>query len=82
MEGQKPGPMCVAHNHDFAKEGDFQPKVMKFSQNVKIGRFSELTSVTKSSRRWGFGGRVPSRQRLWGFFVLAPGQFFVTLWKK
>ena len=33
MEFQKPGPVCVAHNHDFAKEGD-QPKVMKFSQNV------------------------------------------------
>ena len=35
MEGQKPGPVCVAHNHDFAKGGgNLQPKVMKFSQNV------------------------------------------------
>ena len=34
MEGQKPGPVCVAHNHDCAKGGDPQPKVMKFFQNV------------------------------------------------
>ena len=33
-EGQKPGPVCVAHNHDFATGGDLQPKVMKFSENV------------------------------------------------
>ena len=34
IEGQKPGPMCLAYNHDFAKVGDLQPKVMKFSQHV------------------------------------------------
>ena len=34
MEGQKLGPVCVAHNHDFAKGRDLQRKVMKFSQNV------------------------------------------------
>ena len=34
MEGQKPGPVCVAHNHDFAKGGDLQSKGMKLSQNV------------------------------------------------
>ena len=51
MKGQKPGPVCVAHNHDFAKGGDFQPKVMKFSQNVQIGRRGELTSVIKTSHR-------------------------------
>ena len=33
MEGQKPGPVCVAHNHDFAKERDLQPTVIKFFQN-------------------------------------------------
>ena len=34
MEGQKLGPVCEAHNHDFARGGDLQPKVIKFSQNV------------------------------------------------
>ena len=34
MEGLKPRPVCVALNHGFAKGGDLQPKVMKFSQNV------------------------------------------------
>ena len=34
MEGQKLGPVCEAHNHDFATGGDLQPKVIKFSQNV------------------------------------------------
>ena len=34
MEGQEQGPVCVAHNNDFAKEGDLILKVMKFSQNV------------------------------------------------
>ena len=34
MEGQKPRPVCVAHNQDFAKGGDFQPQIIKFSQNV------------------------------------------------
>ena len=32
LEDQKPGPVCVAHNHDFAKEGNLQPKVVKFSK--------------------------------------------------
>ena len=32
MEGQKLRPVCVAHNHDFAKRGDLQPKVIQFSQ--------------------------------------------------
>ena len=26
IEGQKLGPVCVAHNHDFAKGVDLQPK--------------------------------------------------------
>ena len=43
-EGQKPGSMCVAHNHDFAKGRDLQPTVIKFSQNVYIGRRGELRS--------------------------------------
>ena len=34
MEGQKPGPVCAAHNLDFTKGRDFQPTVMKISQNV------------------------------------------------
>ena len=34
MEGQRPGSVCVAHNHDFAKGRDLQAKVMKFSQIV------------------------------------------------
>ena len=34
MEGQKAEACVVAHNHDFAKGGDFQPTGMKFSQNV------------------------------------------------
>ena len=25
MEGQKPGPVWVAHNHDFAEKEDLQP---------------------------------------------------------
>ena len=37
MEGQKPGPACVADNHDFAKERDLQPKVMKFSKLFVLG---------------------------------------------
>ena len=37
MEGQKPRPVCVADNHDFAKMGDLQPKVMKFPQMSKLG---------------------------------------------
>ena len=32
MEGQKPRLVFVAHYHDFAKGGDLQSKVMKFSQ--------------------------------------------------
>ena len=34
IEGLKPGPVCVAHNHDFTKGRDLQPTVMKISQNV------------------------------------------------
>ena len=33
MNGQKPEPVCVAHNHDFTKGRDFQPTVMNTSQN-------------------------------------------------
>ena len=33
---------------------DLQPKVMKFSQNVEIGRRGELTSVTITCCRQGF----------------------------
>ena len=35
-EGQKPGPVCLAHNHEFAKKGDLQPTVMKFSKMLKF----------------------------------------------
>ena len=66
MEGKKPRLVCVAHNHDFSKGGDIQPKVMKFFQNVEIGKRGELISVTKTCHRRGFGGRVLSRRRLWG----------------
>ena len=31
MEGQKLGPVCVAHNHDFAKEQDLQ-----FNQKFEV----------------------------------------------
>ena len=31
MEGQKPGPMCVTHKHDFAEGGQLEPKFMKVS---------------------------------------------------
>ena len=34
MEDLEPGPVCVAHKHDFAKGEDIQPTVIKFSQNV------------------------------------------------
>ena len=34
MEGQKSGPVCVAHNHDFAEGRDLQPTAMKIFQNV------------------------------------------------
>ena len=77
MEGQNPRPVCVAHNHDFAKGGDLQPKGLNFSQNVVIGRRDKLTSVTKTCRRWGFGGRVSSRRRLWGPGVEAPSRWAI-----
>ena len=47
--------VCVAHKYDFAKGGDLQPKVVKFSQNVWIGRRRELTSVTETCRKRGLG---------------------------
>ena len=39
MEGQKPGSMCVAHNHDFAKGGDlqFNQKLRSFPKMSKLG---------------------------------------------
>ena len=30
MEGQKPGPMCLAYNHDFAKRENFNQKLWSF----------------------------------------------------
>ena len=35
MEDQKLGP-CLARNHDFAKEGELEPKGKKFSKTVLI----------------------------------------------
>ena len=41
MEGQKPGPMCVAHNYDFAKGEDLQ-----FNQKSRsFPKMSELGDV-------------------------------------
>ena len=42
-----------------------------------------MTSVTITCRRRGFGGRVPSRRKLWGFWgkPLAAERSFVRLWK-
>ena len=73
--GQRP--VCVVHNHDFAKEVDLQPKVVKFSQNVQIGRRGKLTSVTITCSRRGFGGKVPTCRRLWGFGGKAPSHYMI-----
>ena len=59
MKGQKPGPVCVAHNHDLAKGKDLQPTVIKFSQNISIGRRGELTSVNKNATQTGVWGWSP-----------------------
>ena len=84
MEGQKPRPVCVAHNYDFAKGGDLQPKVVKFSQNVWIGRRPELTSVTETCRKRGLGAESLAAGDYGdlGAKLLTAGRSYVMLWKK